>query len=258
MTQIGTAWGQAQGINNLDQVVGAHVGHAFLWEDGSMIDLGTIGTANSDAKAINENGQVVGQLTFPGGVEHAMFWQDGEIFNLNDLISSDSDFVLTNAYDINNKGQIVGHGTINGEGHAFLLTPISDVNIDIIPKACPNECPIKGGSAVEVAILGTLDFDVNDIDIASVRLEGVAPTRSSLKDKSTPLVTFPTDCECTSDGKDGEIDLCLKFDKKAIISALGGVNVDQEYPLTLSGSLNDGTPIEGQDCIVFVKKGKKD
>ena len=67
-----------------------------------------------------------------------------------------------------------------------------------------------------------------------------------------------TECECTTDGRDGFIDLCLKFDKKAIINALGGVNFDQEYPLTLSGVLNDGTPIEGKDCIVFVKKGKKD
>ena len=229
MTQIGTSTGQAQGINNLNQVVGAYAGHAFLWEDGVMTDLGTIGTANSDAKAINENGQVVGQLTFPGGVEYAMFWQDGEMFDLNDLISSDSDFVLTNACDINNKGQIVCSGKIGVEGHAFLLTPISDVSVDIMPRNCPNECPIKGGGSVEVAILGTVDFDVNDIDIASVRLEGVAPTRSSLKDKSTPVSIPADECDCTTDGRDGFIDLCLKFDKKAIISALGEVNVDEEY-----------------------------
>ena len=132
------------------------------------------------------------------------------------------------------------------------------VSIDIIPKSCPNECPIKGGGFIKVAILGTSDFDVTDIDIASVRLEGIAPVRSSLKDKSSPVVPPPTECECTTEGRDGFIDLCLEFDKKAIISALGAVNVDQEYVLTLSGELNNGTPIEGKDCIVFVKKGKKD
>jgi len=89
-------------------------------------------------------------------------------------------------------------------------------------------------------------------------LQGVAPTRSSLKDKSTPVSTGD-ECPCTTEGRDGFIDLCLKFNKKEIISALGGVNVDVdiEYPLTLSGELNDGTSIEGQDCIVFVKKGGK-
>jgi len=37
------------------------------------------------------------------------------------------------------------------------------------------------------------------------------------------------------------------------------IELDTEYPLTLSGLFNDGTThIEGEDCIVFVKKGKKD
>jgi hypothetical protein len=131
------------------------------------------------------------------------------------------------------------------------------VSIDIFPKTCPNECPIKGGGAVEVVVHGTTDFDVNDIDIASVRLEEVAAVRSSLKDKSSPVISPSNVCDCTTDGKDGEIDLCLKFDKKAIISALSAV-VDEEYVLTLSGELSDGIPIEGNDCIVFVEKGKKD
>jgi hypothetical protein len=142
--------------------------------------------------------------------------------------------------------------------YGYLPPPPDLVSIDIIPKTCPNECPIKGGGSIEVAIHGTVDLDVNDIDIASVRLEGVPPTRSSLKDKSSPVVDPQTACDCTTDGRDGSLDLCLKFDKKAIINALGGVNVDQEFLLTLSGELNDGTSIEGQDCIVFVPKGKKD
>jgi hypothetical protein len=49
----------------------------------------------------------------------------------------------------------------------------------------------------------------------------------------------------------------LKFDKKAIITALGGVDVGDHFELILTGRLNNETPIEGQDCMDIVKKGKK-
>ncbi|MGA2696202.1 MAG: hypothetical protein ABSE92_09070 [Terriglobales bacterium] len=32
-------------------------------------------------------------------------------------------WTLSTAYAINNSGQITGYGTINGENHAYLLTP---------------------------------------------------------------------------------------------------------------------------------------
>ncbi|PHM06141.1 hypothetical protein [Nostoc sp. 'Peltigera malacea cyanobiont' DB3992] len=36
---------------------------------------------------------------------------------------------MTAASAINNNGQIVGRGAVNGELHAFLLTPISSVSV---------------------------------------------------------------------------------------------------------------------------------
>jgi probable HAF family extracellular repeat protein len=259
MTQIGTSSGQAHAINNLNQVVGVYVEHAFLWDEGSITNLGTLGADISEPWAINDTGQVVGKLYYQD--EHAFLWQDGKMYDLNELVDTSSDYILTSAYDINNKGQIVGTAELYGVRHGFLLDPVPEppdpVGIDIMPRTCPNECPIKGGGFVEVAILGTLAFDVNDIDIASVRLEGVTPIRSRLKDKSSPVVPPPTECECTAEGRDGFIDLCLKFDKKEILSALGEVDVGDSFVLTLTGSLNDGTPIEGRDCIVMTQKGKK-
>jgi hypothetical protein len=80
-----------------------------------------------------------------------------------------------------------------------------------------------------------------------------APHPSRLSNVKTPFLY-----ECTTERRDGFIDLCLKFDNKAILSALGEVPLLENIVLTLTGRLNDGTPIEGQDCIVFFNKGKRD
>ena len=40
----------------------------------------------------------------------------------NSLLPNGAAWTLTEAFDINNNGQIVGRGTINGETHAFLMT----------------------------------------------------------------------------------------------------------------------------------------
>jgi len=45
--------------------------------------------------------------------------------DLNNLIPPNSGWSLSVAYAINKSGQITGQGTINGEQHGFLLTPVS-------------------------------------------------------------------------------------------------------------------------------------
>jgi probable HAF family extracellular repeat protein len=78
---LGGNWSGASSINESGQVVGASQtkrslsGHAFLWDAGKMIDLGTLpGEEASDASAINERGQIVGS-SGPGGIsDHAVLW----------------------------------------------------------------------------------------------------------------------------------------------------------------------------------------
>jgi probable HAF family extracellular repeat protein len=85
MTDLGTLPGgdhsQASGINNRGQVVGSssltspqEEGNAFLWEDGEMTDLGTLGGNFSQAFGINSRGQVVGWSTTASGYDHAVLW----------------------------------------------------------------------------------------------------------------------------------------------------------------------------------------
>lgn len=142
---------------------------------------------------------------------------------------------------------------LRGLGYEVVIIPVP---IDIKPQSCPNPLNVKSKGVLPVAILGTVDFDVTDIDLASIRLEGVAPIRSSIEDVSTPLLEKQDECDCISEGEDGIDDLTLKFDTQEIVSTLGEVADGDELVLTLTGELSDGTPIEGKDCIIILSKGK--
>jgi probable HAF family extracellular repeat protein len=120
----------AYGINDSGEVVGVVGSHPFVWDaDSGMQDLGTLWPENlTTAVAINNAGQAVGSSVSPGGgpSQHAFLWANGVLTDLDDLLAPGSLWNLTDAWDINDAGQIVGRGTINGEMHAFLLTPIPE------------------------------------------------------------------------------------------------------------------------------------
>ena len=140
MTNLGKLPGydssQPLAINDLGQVVGLSYcafncikkEHATLWgkTKGSILDLGVLpGTLLSLAEGINNLGQVVG-LSAPIGANpgHAFVWSSSTgMLDLNNLIAANSGWLLESATAINDKGQIVGNGTLNGQTEAFLLTP---------------------------------------------------------------------------------------------------------------------------------------
>ncbi|MBW8041844.1 MAG: hypothetical protein FVQ85_17850 [Planctomycetes bacterium] len=114
-TLPGYANSRAWSINNTGQVVGESNVTAFLWEDGDMIDLGTLGGSTSYAKAINNVGQVVGSSSSGQG-SHAFLWDSiNGMRDLGVLPSSYSN--SSSAHSINDSGQIVG---ISGGENVFL------------------------------------------------------------------------------------------------------------------------------------------
>lgn len=132
--------------------------------------------------------------------------------------------------------------------------PVIEVDFDIRPTSCPNPLNVKAGGDLPVAILGSANFDVNDIDLSTLQLEGVSAIRTNIEDVTGPVTDPEDDCECNTDGPDGFQDLTIKFDNRAIASALGDVIDGEQVQLNITGALKDGTPISGLDCVSIIQK----
>ena len=91
---------------------------AFLWQDGALQDLGTLGGNNAYSGYINDRGQVVGASytnTTPNPVtgfpaQAPFLWEDGRMLNLGTL---GGNYGVPN--DLNNRGQVVGQSNLAGD-----------------------------------------------------------------------------------------------------------------------------------------------
>jgi len=105
----------------------------FLWEDGKMIDLGSLGGTSGYGLAVNRRGQVAGQSNLAGDVAaHAFLWDEGI---LKDLGTLGGTFSIP-AW-LNDEGDTVGGATTSGDQlfHATLwrdgvITDLGTLNSD--------------------------------------------------------------------------------------------------------------------------------
>ena len=113
---------------------------------------------------------------------------------------------------------------------------VPDVDIDLKPGSCPNCVNPDSRGRVAVAILGSADLDVLDVDQDTVQLEGVSAQRCSVEDVND----------------DGFSDLVCHFKTLEVTWPQNEACAD----VRLTAELNDGTPIEGIDLAC--KPGESD
>jgi probable HAF family extracellular repeat protein len=117
LIQSGENWEllSTEDINDSDQIIGTgrdldlEEPISYLFEDGIMTELGTLGGYATTPYAMNNAGQIVGQSWTYGGQNHAFIWENGMMTDLGTFGGRDS-----RALDINELGQIVGGSEMAG------------------------------------------------------------------------------------------------------------------------------------------------
>jgi probable HAF family extracellular repeat protein len=179
--------GSARAVNEAGHITGWKSsnddtwGNVFIFDGVGMTELQKVpGKWYSIPTSINELDHVVGwgfgewvyypccgQL-YNGTIFRAFVNTDGETRQLNHIIDAASGWNLTQAFDINDAGLIVGVGTVDGHNAAWLATPAE-------PSVCQTDLGHGGPGTAQLSLCG----------------EGLATGQTSdlVLTDATPLVT---------------------------------------------------------------------
>ena len=152
-----------------------------------------------------------------------------------------------------------GYHDVAVEATIEVTSPAINVAFDVKPQSCPNPLNVNKKGLLSAAIVGSSDFDVNQVDPATVLLAGVSPIHYSYEDVTEPFYPLNEkvyEFDCTDAGADGYPDLTLKFRAQEVYDALqklhgqalrkGDVLVIQMNAV-LSGGVQ--TNIAGEDVV---------
>jgi hypothetical protein len=256
-----------------DGAFGLGSGMGFMDQDpqGLSFGLGFGGTytqINTDISSYNNS-----------WIHIAAVWDRNGINGSSDAMRLYIDGVIAASTNQNNWGTTVGNFAdicgSNDDDENFVMDNLviydfakTDflVGFDIKPGSCPNALNVKKKGVLPVAILGAEEFDVYEIDPASVRLtlngngDGVPSLRSAYEDVATPFKPYneKSDCDqdCTTDREDGYLDLTLKFDAQEIIGLIPEEDKNHKECIVfrVDGMLTNGEFFYGKDVVMLNSK----
>jgi probable HAF family extracellular repeat protein len=253
MTDLGTLSGDpssssiAQSINDAGQIVGGsydfttypggnRAPRAVLWENGTVIDLGTLGGAPAYAWDVNNRGEVVGYAWNALNNERPFIWRSGRMTDLGTLGGSSGQ-----AKSINDSGLIAGETLAADEylPHGTLWKPGSDavtVRVDIRHDDPTNTIPcINPDFVIRVAILTNDRFRAATIEPNTVRFAGAAEIRR--RDNGSAVQ------QLTDVDRDRDLDMIVRV-------RLRDTNLDcQSSSALLEGRTSAGQPFVGTDVV---------
>jgi hypothetical protein len=149
-----------------------------------------------------------------------------------------------------------GWAASDGDGPVDEPEPVW-VSVDIRPGLCPNHLRVESPLTVPIAIMGTMSFEIGQVDPVTVRISGegtaveIEPAGFAYADVGSPLVGGL--CACHNLRGDGIDDLEFYFPIRDIVAAIGLEEHSGEMiELNLTGRLMTGEPIRGVDCVVVI------
>jgi hypothetical protein len=173
-------------------------------------------TASSNGTTVSQDVQSDGHAAYFG------FYADGTDTISSIIITSDIDFAV---------GEF-------GIAEALQVPDVVQAGVDIDPDTLNLN---SKGKWITCYIELPGDYDVEDIDVSTIKLNDQVPAQSR--------PTGIGDCD-----DDGITELMVKFDRSAVQGILEAGN---EVEITVSGELEDDMKFEGSDTIRVIDKGGK-
>jgi probable HAF family extracellular repeat protein len=157
-----------------------HIYHAFVWGNGTMTDLGTLGGNFSAGNAINRSGEVAGSAQTKAGATDAFLWNGSKMIDLTTTALSGLSSA-TVAW-INDSGQIAG---TDAAGSTGLSQPFLDSNGKITQLPLPSFASASPATGCDAGMINNTGVVLGGCDDANSFSHGVVWQNGTVTDLGT-------------------------------------------------------------------------